>query len=353
MIVDTDTNRAAYVRLIELVRSGEAIAFAGAGVAAPLGYPDWPGVVARLAAVLTGRGIQEIQINGQTIAIDRVLAMKALPLVQVQILKSSLGDDYFRALSDLFGPKEKTIASISDLVELPFRHFLTSNYDPCLEKHHNPSNPPESICLRQDAAANFIQTFADARCPRHVVHVHGRYDDPSRIVLTEEDYGVYERDATVRLFWSQVTLKVVFFGCSLEDADLLSGFRNVRRTLNNHQAEPRHFAIMPLADADQEQGIRIQLEMRYGIQPVFFPKPGQSFSEYDDLLSRLKAEVLSAVPEQARAAPIEAEILFQPMEPVAAQPDQAVPDVALSEGIEHLKQMTRATIERRHTGDPE
>jgi hypothetical protein len=355
VIVDTDTNRAAYVRLIELVRSGTAIAFAGAGVAAPLNYPTWPGVMEHLAEAIRRHGIDELQINGMTLTLERVLRdFKTEPLIQAHIFQTTLGDEYYQILSDLFAPKEERSPSISNLVELPFKHLLTSNYDSSLEQHHNPNRPPRSICLREDCAGEFVQTFPDSNCPRYVVHVHGRHDDPRRIVLAEFDYGVYERDATVRSFWNaaKVTARFVFFGCSLTDVDLLHGFKTIRRTLQTNGL--RHFAIIGLNKSTEEETTRIRLQMQYGIDPVFYSKVGQDFRGYDDLLSRLREDAVTVTPEHELEAPTPGELVPDTGGALELrQSEQAVSEVALREGMEHLKQLSRATIARRQTGDLE
>ena len=73
MIVDTARNRAAYLRLIELVRSRRALAFVGAGVTCPLGYPTWGTLIAHLAAAVMAVHGERIQSNGQDITVKQVV----------------------------------------------------------------------------------------------------------------------------------------------------------------------------------------------------------------------------------------------------------------------------------------
>jgi hypothetical protein len=139
VIIDTARNRAAYLGLVDLVRSKRALAFVGAGVTCPLGYPGWGTLITDLAAAVRAAHGEHLQSNGQEITVDQVLRefmFKHKPLVQAQILKENLGNGYFPMMARLFGPKDRRIGPIADLVSLPFKHLLTSNYDPSLEQHH-------------------------------------------------------------------------------------------------------------------------------------------------------------------------------------------------------------------------
>jgi hypothetical protein len=186
VIIDTARNGAAYLGLVELVRSKRALAFVGAGVTCPLGYPTWGTLIADLAAAVRVAHGEQVQSNGQDITVEQVLReFKHKPLVQAQILKENLGAGYLQMMARLFGPKDRRIGPIADLVSLPFKHLLTSNYDPSLEQHHEPL----SISLHHASAPQFIVEFADDNYARRIVHVHGRYDEPQYIILTEEDYG--------------------------------------------------------------------------------------------------------------------------------------------------------------------
>ena len=125
-------------------------------------------------------------MKGQTFTVKQVLDnLNHDLLAQAEIFKSNLRDQYFEILNNVFGSKERRIASITNLVRLPFRHVLTSNYDPALELHYDDNERPEFICPNHDAFPEFYYQVCRAGIPRHVVHVHGRYDEPQNVVLTD------------------------------------------------------------------------------------------------------------------------------------------------------------------------
>jgi len=358
VIIDTARNRAAYLGLVELVRSRRALGFVGAGVACPLGYPTWGALIAHLAAAVRDAHGEQVQSNGQEITVEQVLLeFKRKPLVQAQILKENLGEEYFPMMAGLFGPKDRRIGPITDLVSLPFKHLLTSNYDPSLEQHHYPPNAPVSISLHHPSAPQFIVEFADDNYTRRIVHVHGRYDEARYIILTEEDYRTYIRSAVLEDFWRVVPAagRFVFFGFGFDDFDLLYAFRRRMALQGNNPRNARHFAIMPLDNPALENTVTVSMLMEYGIEPVFFPHSGTSFAEYDELLSTLKADVSGRVPEQvADAVAAASAVHFQTPEPgeaVTLAQEPLVDDV--QQGIERLKEMTRENITRRQTGDLE
>jgi hypothetical protein len=323
-------------------------------VTLPLGYPTWPGLVAQLAEEVRRIRGEQVEFNGQTISLEQVLhRLRSDPLVQAQILKDNLNADYFPLMASVFGPKATWASSVADLISLPFKHFLTSNYDPGLEQHHTPATF-ESICLHhQQAAGQFMLHHADENYIRRIVHVHGKYDEPQDIILTEGDYGVYVRSPWFEPFWQMaaIAVRLVFFGFSGQDIDLLHGFRRVRMTLggNNQHLESRHFAVMDLVDPSEELALALKLNMRYGIDPVFYPNPKKDFAEYGSFLTELKRDIgAPAVSEPGE--PIAVPAQSGPPPPIAG--DQP-PAELLLEAVDRLKQITVQNLSRRQTGDLE
>jgi hypothetical protein len=357
VILDSQRNRDAYSQLVGVVRGKHALAFAGAGVTMPLGYPDWTGLINALAAEVRLICGETLHTKGQPITVRQVLSdLKNDPPVQAQILKDNLGDNYPRLMKELFRPKDKRIQPIFDLVGLPFKHLLTSNYDVELELHHKPSDAPESLCLYHDAAKKFILELADEGCRRRVVHVHGKYDDPDQIILTDNDYGIYENSPVFKEFWGQmaVAVRLVFFGFSFADIDLLYGLRRAKKVLGCNT--DRHFAIFGLPKPESETALASKLQMKYGIKPVFYLNSKNNFLGYDEFLASLKWDVIG--PDTVRMVEAQAtpegpdKTKQSEIDEVAGQITEAQTQ-AVDEAVQRLRQITRSNVTRHHTGDLE
>jgi hypothetical protein len=97
-------NRDAFRRLCELMKTGEAIAFVGAGASAGL-YPLWAALIARLA--------DEAVSRGRASEADRRYWLKSFgdyPDQVVRGIKTPLGDGiYAEALREIFRPREGSV----------------------------------------------------------------------------------------------------------------------------------------------------------------------------------------------------------------------------------------------------
>lgn len=288
MLIDSKENRSAFDKLVKEVRTGQALAFTGAGTSAAVGYPTWAQLIEKLARRARDTVGDNVRWGDTDIPVEVATGLDFL--VSAQIFAEVLGQEYYSILSHEFGPKDISHPDIQTLADLPFRHFLTSNYDPTLEATLSvPGTPCPYLCLHDNQAASaFLCNLADKQQQRHVIYVHGRYDGPQGIVLTEEQYGShYTNSAVVKGFWTIVTVResCVFFGFSFRDLDLLTGFRTAKREFALHS---RHFGVLPLADGVPEAGERVRLEVTYGIQPVFFSPVDEKYSGYGQLLQMIK-----------------------------------------------------------------
>jgi hypothetical protein len=203
-----------------------------------------------------------------------------------------------------------------------------------------------------------VTNHADDNYLRRIIHVHGRYDDPRGIILTEEDYGAYVRSPVFQQFWNTIPVvtRLVFFGFSFDDLDLLYGFRHARMALggNAQQLEARHFTVMALNDPAREPIVTVDLMMRYGIQPVFCPNSRGNFSEHSELLARLKSEVLGLTVQRLAEEPIAAveQQVAEIVEHAVALPGEESLE-AVQVGVAQLTLITRQNIAKKRTGDLE
>lgn len=180
--------------LIKLIRSGEALLIVGAGSSRRVGYLDWPGLLTELEVLASG--------YGDGFKPDKK-KLKDKPLEYAEDIKSyiskQIGDlsDYYALLEQSFGVKDFLPDALhfhKTLVALPFKGILTTNYDVVLEealKAIGQSSAYEnSFIVNKDAAGQVHRFFftMNAADEQAVAHLHGKYDDPRNIILSNEDY---------------------------------------------------------------------------------------------------------------------------------------------------------------------
>jgi len=198
-----------------------------------------------------------------------------------------------------------------DLVALPFRGVITTNYDYSIEAAFSSieREPLEKdIILGRDERHReyqFRRSLIAESGPRLVAHIHGYYRWPLDIVLSADDfqraYGISQQrisDGTIALSDTPVAAFVrsileswplVFVGFSLNDPYLRAFLGAVSDTYQLW-GDPNHIAIIDTT-ADQtalDLERANQLRERYGIQVLFYEAQGGSHQALYDLFAELR-----------------------------------------------------------------
>ena len=254
--------------LKRLIEEENPIAFVGAGVSVRAKYPTWGALLDNLITE-AGRKKDELQLVQ-----DDVLWRAE----EIRSLFPS-DDEYRAALRRIFTSTEHPIDDcIRDLVSLPFRHFMTTNYDDLLERAHEEcfgAKPQWIEWGRPSAVREFITSVArkplSIPVERRYVHIHGHLDDGPSIVLSDRDYTaryLATDEAQRKLFAIFATQVVVFFGFSLSDPDFMEILRVVRHSLGGESG--RHFAVLPIRNRAEEASMRRRLAQKFDIRAVFY-----------------------------------------------------------------------------------
>src|SRR5688572_25617101 len=108
-------------KLRELIASKRAIAFIGAGVSVRTAYPGWSELLKRLNA-MSGK--------------SKVPWTKDALWDAEEVRKSFATEEQFRrAVGKIFAPAGKVEDdAVLKIVKMPFRHFITTNYDDVIER---------------------------------------------------------------------------------------------------------------------------------------------------------------------------------------------------------------------------
>ncbi len=318
--------------LLELIASGEAVALVGAGLSVAAGYPSWPALLKQLAE--RANALRPGSITSDAPVGD---VLGYAETIRSEFDRRRGREAYHNELGRIFRRSEeeqpRLIQQIHrDLVGLPFRAFLTTNYDSVLECALHLSRPdlgrPESVWVwngRKEHISPAVRGIAVGGDVRHVIHLHGYYDQPAGIILCRDDYtqayGIrrlaaprarLESDAPLpqlpdvvgqafptNLFLLTAgllaTRRVVFVGFSLDDPYFTEVLAHVCDALWEWGSSV-HFAVLPF-DPHREDAMRDRarvLKETMGIETVPYPVVDNDHSELAKLVSEVQLEVATA-----------------------------------------------------------
>ncbi|MCC6555928.1 MAG: SIR2 family protein [Polyangiaceae bacterium] len=287
-------NPAAYAALRDALRTGGTLALVGEGCGARAGYPGRAELIERMAERARRLGPRaEAEVDA--------LSRQGDWSWRAERCRALIGPDAYGALLlELYRPRAPGHDSMhEDLVRLPFRHVLTTAYDPALELAHAAVHgaPPASLSWTHRAAAEeLLRRARDPGLGRRYVYLHGRHDEPASVVLTEDDPAADDPpmvEAWLKLCALPRALRVAVIGCRLAEIDRSPLFRGGRS--RGGEEQPAHFAILHADDGLDLDVQRARLAGRFGITPIFY----RGDAGLGDILRRLVADTLSAHPEAA------------------------------------------------------
>ena len=304
---ERDENEERKHELIELVVSGEAVLMVGAGSSARVGYVTWDGLLEELENLASsfGEGLDQTR--------------KSEALAYAEDIKSHIenktGDlgRYYALLQNLFSPKDPPFEDFHrKLVSLPFRGILTTNYDTVLEAalgELEPRTAYDNSLVIDDHSAGRVHEFLmalnnDKRMTRRIAHLHGKFDTPSSIILSIEDYySAYglrlptdhvqansEWTLHRKLLWAVLaTRRVVFVGFSMEDPY----FNNMLETVSTDLwgwNRSIHYAIMGISAEDRKdiqdsKDKADRLKSKYGVDTVFYEVLEKSHKHLEEVFT--------------------------------------------------------------------
>ena len=286
-ILSIHGNRPVFDALTSVLQSKEAIAFIGAGASAGM-YPLWDKLIERLAdyAVAEGKATERDAARWKA-------DMKSTPQQRVNVILRRLGEArYHKFLKETFGPRvgpdgNRYTVTHAALMRLPFRGYVTTNYDPALDfarMELRPRSLTTGIPIWRDDDEVYRWYSGDIfkrpdDCP--ILWLHGSWQRPNEIVLNSGEYAAAYKPGLYRnLFnslWGQRHL--VFVGFGFNDPQFTFMVGEYLRDLRDANAIPRHVAVLGLTMNDDgvlpdEEAVhewRENLEADYYVRPLFYP----------------------------------------------------------------------------------
>ena len=282
-------DRNAIHRLEQSLKGATAVLVVGAGSSTSAGYPTWPRLIAALrAAVAPGIDFGVVTDLTQQADMIRKAAVAAGEL-----------DRYHRFLEQEFGPRGQDVP-VNDmhvtLAQMRFAGIVTTNFDRVVETAVEESrrrSSGQTSCRSLDLCDErlypvfgFMRDLRRNTEVRSVLHLHGFYTHPNRLILTGTDYAEHYGNTSVditsagppsipldtihrKVLWTLfVTYELLFVGFSMTDPAFRMMLDVVQRDFQLGD-EPVHVAIMPRRDGADEQAVRQRLRGT-GVEPIFY-----------------------------------------------------------------------------------
>lgn len=294
-------NGSALQALRAVLFGGEAVAFVGAGASAPT-YPVWRPFLAGLISFCERRGL------GQPAAARLRDQLHRALFVASEAVEAN-ADAAFAYIEKTFAPPRRGAAHTpthAALMRLPFRGYVTTNYDVGLERARSALFPDHEATTVDhsvnDPAAEdaWRGAHGDAFAPggRRVLHLHGRYDEGDRLILSLEQYRTAYAGACRRIMqslWERRGLVLIGYGFADPWIEFVT-----QSTMLGLSDTSRHFAIIGVEEGQHEDARFF--EKSYGVRPVFYPVgPRGDHSALVEVLAALEVEE-GSVPQTAVAA---------------------------------------------------
>jgi SIR2-like protein len=338
-------NGAGLAALHGYLLSGEAVAFLGAGVSAPL-YPLWDELIGELVDGAASR------LDEQEAATCRALARES-PEEVVEIVRRALGPgEYREVLREVLRVRTdpesgRSWTPAQELVcRCPFKAVVTTNYDPGIVDARMRVRPGASatgfMTWEDELGLDRWRTgdvFGDAELP--VLFAHGQHNRPDSVVLATTQYRRAYAGKLPNVLGRFVDGgHLVWIGFSFADQRIIAILREIASrsgTQVDPGAAPRHVAIMPwdpAAEGNDPGILARRAEISYGAHVVLYPTPGGDHSALRRLLSGLADPRFPPAVDLPAAAG--RPVVTREPEAVAGSPGVPMTWVPGAEQIEHF-----------------
>ena len=285
--------------------SGDAVAFLGAGVSAPL-YPLWHELIGELVDAAAG------QLGEDEVSTCRGLAADN-PEEVVEIVRQRLGGaEYWEVLREVLRVRPDPVSGrswtpVQELVcRCAFKGVVTTNYDSGIvdaRMRVRVSAVGTGFATWADELAmdrwRTGEAFGDAELP--VLYAHGLHTRLDTVVLAATEYRrAYAGKLSEVLGTAGRRRAPGMAGFSFADRRISAILQEIRLH-SGTRSEPggasRHVAVMPwdpAGDGNAPGILARRAEIAYGAKVVLYPAPGRDHSALTVLLSGLTHSRFSA-----------------------------------------------------------
>jgi hypothetical protein len=279
-------------RLIEAAQHRNLVPLLGAGISRQAkkgAFPNWR----ELLEFLTTRALAKKYIKkpeGQEM--NRLLDKGQYLMVAEQLRYNLPTDEYTSLLKEAFNPKGAEPTEIHKAIfRLNAPLILTTNYDLLIEDAYAKGYGKTANVYTYRGASEVQQSLQIRQLTDRpiIFKLHGSIDEPSSIILTEQDYRklIYQ-ETGYRTVLSAVfvTHVVLMLGFSFSDRELTLMLETLRVALKS-QSSP-DYIFLPEDVAGEVESRRFRED--FGVEVVSF-KPTKGYPEVLQLINFLISQV--------------------------------------------------------------
>jgi hypothetical protein len=319
-LLQGDANQRAIADARATIAESNCVLFAGAGTSRSSGYPLWGQLLENLTSVLANLSIDTSNIRST----DPLVAAEEIYDCYAANGKLSL---YHSVLCNTFEPNGQSLELQKLLLSIPFRGVVTPNYDDCFERaiHElRPTRENVSPMYKIDKNhAKHVRHFFDSLRKQTkgvcVAHLHGVYDEPQNIVITQRQYieaygGSREQlqpgqfsgspgDWTLlrKTLWALIaSQRLIFVGFSMTDPFIDALMQYVGDDLWDMTAPTHYFVTHVSSNTTHDPTINARtLLIRLGVRTIFYEVVGDDHSGLTDVLRKFGATERTSLPSAA------------------------------------------------------
>lgn len=262
------------------ITEGYAAILAGAGLSRASGYVNWKELLSEFADSID----LDVEKEGDLVEIAQFYCNSNGG-------RGAMND----AIYQKFTKYAETNESLQILSSMPIETYWTTNYDQLIETTLRNVGKRVDVKITPDSLA-VVKTDRNAI----VYKMHGDCDNPSKCVLTKDDYesyNIYRQLFTTALQGDLISKTFLFIGFSFDDPNLKYILSRIRVLLGENRREHYFFSKSILrsefASDDEYQysknrrELQIQDLLRYGIHAINI----DSYSEIPTILKRISLYV--------------------------------------------------------------
>lgn len=239
-------------------QSGQLILFAGAGLSRNLGLPEWQELINFLAKELDFDPDIFKSYGSYLSLAEYYKHVKG----SLGPLRSWMDREWHRADIDVLSSEIHTL-----ITKGTFSRIYTTNYDRWLEMAHEANHVPYS------KVANAADLVALTEEKRHIIKLHGDFDDDASIVLDESSFfdRLYlDSPLDIKLTHDVMGHSVLFIGYSISDFNIRLLFYRLTKMWNRTglaTARPRSFLF-----TNHVNPVAREILSQWGIEMIISPE---------------------------------------------------------------------------------